>query len=198
MERDSFLFYRSFYEALKDLPKDIQVEVYTAIMEYALYGKLPEKMKPFANSVFTLVKPILDTNLQRYENGKKGGRKRTQLKNKAADNANVTAPALTEEEPYALSFSEETEKMKAETVWKDLVCKKYSITSEEVDARLDAFSIHCNCERGDKPHTGLGDAKRHFQSWMRKAYPPSTNTESSQPAAPSDYTFNGGFGGMDT
>lgn len=198
MERDSFLFYRSFYEALKDLPKDIQVEVYTAIMEYALYGKLQKEMKPFANSVFTLVKPILDTNLQRYENGKKGGRKKIRPKNKPDEDANAGTLPFTEDEPYVLSFSEESEKMKAETVWKDLVCKKYSITPEEVDVRLDAFSIHCNCERGDKPHTSLGDAKRHFQSWMRKAYPLSTNTGPIQPTAPTDYTFNGGFGGMDT
>ncbi len=197
MERDSFLFYRSFYEALKDLPKDIQVEVYTAIMEYALYGNLPKQMKPFANSVFTLVKPILDTNLQRYENGKKGGRKRTQSKSKTAEDTNAAKPPLTIES-YALSFSEETERMKTEAVWKDLVCKRYSITPEEVDTRLDAFSIHCNCERGDKPHTGLSDAKRHFQSWMRKAYPSSTDNEPSQPTPPTDYTFNGGFGGMDT
>lgn len=190
MERNSFLFYRSFYEAIKGLPKDIQLEVYTAIMEYAIYGNLSDEMKPFANSVFTLVRPILDKNLRRYENGRKGGKPRPpKTESKPAAN---TPPA---EEPCSLSFSEETERMKAETVWKESVCMRYSLSPEEMDSRLDAFAMHCNCERSDKPHSSLADAKRHFQSWMRKAYP--SDTAAQPESRPSDYSFNGGFGGKD-
>lgn len=75
MERDSFIFYRSFYEAIRDLPRDIRLEVYTALMEYALYGRLPEGMKPFAKGLFALMKPVIDTNTVRFNNGCKGGRK---------------------------------------------------------------------------------------------------------------------------
>ena len=75
MERDSFIFYKSFYEAIRDLPRDIRLEVYTAIMEYALYGRQPEELKPFAKGIFTLIKPNIDVNTARFENGKKGGRK---------------------------------------------------------------------------------------------------------------------------
>lgn len=71
MERESFIFYRSFYEAIKDLPKDIKLEVFTAIVEYALYGRLPEDLKPFARGMFTLIKPNIDVNIVRFENGKK-------------------------------------------------------------------------------------------------------------------------------
>ncbi len=76
MERDSFIFYRSFYEAIRDLPRDIRLEVYTALMEYALYGRLPEGMKPFAKGLFALMKPVIDTNTVRFNNGCKGGRKK--------------------------------------------------------------------------------------------------------------------------
>ena len=72
--RDSFVFYRSFYDAIKDLPRDVQGEIYTAIMEYSLYGKETENLKPIARSVFTLMKPQTDVNNKRFENGKKGGR----------------------------------------------------------------------------------------------------------------------------
>ena len=72
--RDSFVFYRSFYDAIKDLPRDVQGEIYTAIMEYSLYGKETENLKPIARSVFTLMKPQIDVNNKRFENGKKGGR----------------------------------------------------------------------------------------------------------------------------
>lgn len=72
--RESFIFYRSFYDAIKDLPRDVQGEIYTAIMEYSLYGKETESLKPIARSVFTLMKPQIDVNNKRFENGRKGGR----------------------------------------------------------------------------------------------------------------------------
>lgn len=72
--RESFVFYKSFYDAIKDLPRDVQGEIYTAIMEYSLYGKETENLKPIARSVFTLMKPQIDVNNKRFENGKKGGR----------------------------------------------------------------------------------------------------------------------------
>ncbi|MDV4026196.1 hypothetical protein CMT52_17840 [Elizabethkingia anophelis] len=75
MQRDSFIFYRSFYEAIKELPRDIQGEVLTTIMEYGLEGVTTDNLKPVARAIFTLIKPILDANNQRFVNGSKGGRK---------------------------------------------------------------------------------------------------------------------------
>lgn len=72
--RDSFIFYRSFYDAIKDLPRDIQGEIYTAIMEYSLYGNETDNLKPVARSIFTLIKPQIDVNNKRFQNGRKGGR----------------------------------------------------------------------------------------------------------------------------
>lgn len=60
MQRDSFIFYRSFYEAIKELPRDIQGEVLTTIMEYGLEGVTTDNLKPVARAIFTLIKPILD------------------------------------------------------------------------------------------------------------------------------------------
>lgn len=65
--RDSFIFYRSFYEAIKDFPRDIQGEIYTAIMEYSLYGKETDNLKPVAKSIFLMVKHYID------QQGKPGG-----------------------------------------------------------------------------------------------------------------------------
>lgn len=72
MVRDGFVFYRSFYEAIRELPRDVQGEIYTAIVEYGLYGKETERLKPIARSIFALVKPQLDANTARYVNGKLG------------------------------------------------------------------------------------------------------------------------------
>ena len=85
--RESFIFYKSFYESIKELdPKD-QVQIYNAICEYEFYKKESE-MKGVCKSIFTLIIPQLKANDKRYENGKKGGRPKT--KTKPNDNQNKT------------------------------------------------------------------------------------------------------------
>lgn len=85
--RESFVFYKSFYEAIKHLDGKIQGEIYTAIMEYGLYGNEIE-LGPVAKAMFTLIKPQIDINNKRYENGKKGGCVKT--KQEAKKNQTVT------------------------------------------------------------------------------------------------------------
>lgn len=69
--KNSFVFYRSFYEAIEDLDDATQLEIYKAIAAYSLNGEVPD-LSGFSKTVFTLVKPQLDANNKRYENGKKG------------------------------------------------------------------------------------------------------------------------------
>lgn len=94
--RESFTFHRSIYEAIRDLPRDVQGEIYTAIMEYGLYGNETAQLKPIARSIFTLVKPLLHNDMTRYENGSKGGRpkkpnqNRTETESKPNNNLNIT------------------------------------------------------------------------------------------------------------
>ena len=71
--RDYFLFYRSFFEAISTLPPEMQAEIYPAIVAYALDGTPPQALSPLANSIFKLVKPFIDVNNKRRENGTKGG-----------------------------------------------------------------------------------------------------------------------------
>ena len=68
--RDSVVFYRSFYDAIKNIPEADQLKVYTAIMEYAMNDVQPE-IDGIALAIFLLVKPQIDANNKRYENGKK-------------------------------------------------------------------------------------------------------------------------------
>lgn len=192
--RDSFIFYRSFYEAIKGLPDNIRLEVFTAITEYALYGKQPEKLKPFARGMFTLIKPNLDTNTARYENGKKGGRKpkKAVAPPTAAPETPVIVPPST---PEYSSFEDEVEQIKKDQMWWEPVCMQFQIDKSELDNRLDAFVTHCKVERDNELHPSLKDAKRHFTSWMRKAYA-STEKKSNEQSKPDDYTYKGGFGGL--
>ena len=72
MERQSFIFYKSFYEAIKELPSENQLEIYTAIYEKEFYNNEIE-LKGISKSIYTLILPQLEANNKRYENGKKGG-----------------------------------------------------------------------------------------------------------------------------
>lgn len=71
--QDSFIFYRSFRDAIDDLSTKEQLETLLAICDYALYGIEPS-LKGAPKAIFTLSKPNLDANLKRRKNGKKGGR----------------------------------------------------------------------------------------------------------------------------
>lgn len=73
MKRDSFVFYRSFYKAMNDLPPDVHKRIITAICEYALDGTEPE-LDGISYTVFELIRPQIDANNTRYINGSKGGR----------------------------------------------------------------------------------------------------------------------------
>lgn len=195
MERDSIIFYRSFYEAIKGLPKDIQIEIYTAIMEYGLNGRLEEDLKPVANGMFALMRPIIDANNTRFANGKKGGR--TSRAKKSASAAKTT-PA------YSLSFEDEIALMKADKEWTSSICSDYSISIEEYGDRLNRFLKHCKENRSVKPHDSFDDAKSHLRYWMDKAFKKQTATQPRSEAnsrdidnVPPDYDFDGGFGGQD-
>lgn len=73
MTRDSFIFYRSFYESAAELsPKD-RAAFYEAIINYAFTGEEPET-KGIVKAVFLIAKQSIDANNKKYEMGKKGGR----------------------------------------------------------------------------------------------------------------------------
>lgn len=78
-KRDSFLFYRSFFDAIKTLNKRDQTAVTLGICDYALNGIEP-KVSGAAASVWILIKPVLDANIKRYKNGRHGGRPVTEQK----------------------------------------------------------------------------------------------------------------------
>ena len=73
MQRESFVFYRGFRDAINDCPIDEQLDIYKSIVDYALDGIEPDFLTPFGRVCWKLIKPILDKNWSRYKNGCKGG-----------------------------------------------------------------------------------------------------------------------------
>ena len=89
MKRDSIIFYRSFYEAIKNLKKNEQLTIYSQIYNYAFDG-IEGEIEGVPAAVWELIKPQITANIRRYENGLKGGRPVTKTKPK--HNQTITKP----------------------------------------------------------------------------------------------------------
>lgn len=82
MARDYFVFYRSFYIALKELPAEEFKKTISAVCEYSFDATEPD-LDGIPFMAFELIRPHIDASNKRYEDGKKGGRPR---KNRGLEN----------------------------------------------------------------------------------------------------------------
>lgn len=163
MTRDSFIFYRSFYDAIRDLPREIRGEIYTAIMEYGLYGNETENLKPVARSIFALIRPQLDANNKRFDNGSRGGRPKAQNQTKTKlkpsrnqdetktepnvndnynENVNVNdneneCVAHAHAEKAFEDFNELAAAMKSATAWREQAAMANRLSLAEIDICID-------------------------------------------------------------
>lgn len=72
---DGFIFYTSWFEALSEMPPEIQLEAYQAISAYGCGEDIDlDTMNPWARSVLKTIIPQIDANERRRSNGSKGGR----------------------------------------------------------------------------------------------------------------------------
>ncbi len=120
--RDGFVFYRSFFESFSDLSKKDKLILFDAICNYALNDIDPELTGTPA-AMFKLLKPQVDANNRRYENGKKGGRPKanqTETKTKPNDNQTETKTKPKEKE-------KEKEKVKDKVQVKDKVKEQLQV-----------------------------------------------------------------------
>ena len=70
-EKESFVFYRSFFEALQDLKDKERLKVYDAICDLAL-NENDTKLTGIAKTIFTLIRPQILSNTKKYKDGQKG------------------------------------------------------------------------------------------------------------------------------
>ena len=67
MERKQFTWYRSYYDALKELPEEEFRAIVLAVCAYALDGEEPE-LSGVARAIFTLIRPTLEVGRSKAEN----------------------------------------------------------------------------------------------------------------------------------
>ena len=73
VQRNSFMFYRSYFEIIQVLEPQDQIVLLKAIAKYSLDGKEPN-LKGLLKAIFIIVKPQIDINQKKYESGCKGGK----------------------------------------------------------------------------------------------------------------------------
>ncbi len=77
MKRDGFLFYRSFYDAIRLLPEPgDRLRAYEAIMAYALDDEPMDRDEGVWAAMLTLIRPVLDASKRKAESGRRGGEAR--------------------------------------------------------------------------------------------------------------------------
>lgn len=91
MERKQFTWYRSYYDALKEIPAEEFRAIVLAVCAYALDGEEPE-LSGVARAIFTLIRPTLEVGRSKAENrsraeqtsfsAEQDGNKREQAENK--------------------------------------------------------------------------------------------------------------------
>jgi len=88
--RESFIFYRSFFDAISKLDDKKRLKMYDLIANFALNEEEIETKYEICEQLFCLIKPQLLANNKRFEDGKKGGRpkkiKTTGFENKKPNN----------------------------------------------------------------------------------------------------------------
>lgn len=73
--RKQFTFYRSYYDAIQELPKKDQSAIILAVCAYAIYEEEPKGLSAAASTAFKLIRPTLDAGRKKAESGKQGGSK---------------------------------------------------------------------------------------------------------------------------
>ena len=87
--RDSMVFYRSFFEAIKDLNFEQQGIIFNAIFDYGLNFNEPN-LDGICKTIWTLIKPQLDANIKKFHNGRQPKEKQNTSKPEAKHKQNVS------------------------------------------------------------------------------------------------------------
>lgn len=108
-KKESFVFYETFYEQLKDFDDATKLKFYEAIITYGLYNIQPEGFSVLENAVWKGIEFAINSAKKRretnIENGKKGGRpalksKKYEVEYKVKEIGTSETESCTEQEIY--------------------------------------------------------------------------------------------------
>ena len=125
--RNSFIFYASYAEAFKELNGKDRLQVMDALIAFAIEGREVD-LTGVPKAIFTLIRPTIEANIQRYENGKKGAEYGARGGRPRSKNPN----GVSEENPYG-DMNENTDGVQNETPYKEKDKDKEQVSKKERD-----------------------------------------------------------------
>ena len=139
--RESFVFYRSFLGAIREMEEPDQLAMFWAICNYALTGEEPALQSAIQRAVFAVIRPSIDTNIAKREGGKRGGRPRTRTEKTIPQNAetigfenkNLPEQGFSSENQESRRFSEP----ESTVTVTEAVTAAEAVFSKDPDSRTD-------------------------------------------------------------
>ena len=164
--RDSILMYKSHCDALEALPPEQFKAAVTAIWKYGMEDIEPEG-DPVTVAMVGMVRPLIDKNNKRYENGRKGGRPENQAETKRNQNGESNNQNAEHEnqngESDNLKEKGERRKVKGET-------KKDILSAEPTEYPYKAVIDYLNEKAGTGYKDKSKDTRRHIKARFDEGY----------------------------
>lgn len=171
---ESFVFYRSFRDAIEEMTDENKLATLLAICDYALYGVEPDLKDAMSRAVLTVARPSIDANKGRRANGKLGGRPPKKPMVSDSENHRFSKMESTETETVSESVSEtgakETDKPPRPRFVPPDVPEVEAYCSERKNGIDPAAFIDYYAARGWKLNGGqtMKDWKAAVRTWERR------------------------------
>ena len=172
--KHGFVFYRSWLEAIEELPDALMFELLKAITYYGLNQEEPAEMTQAARSYWKLIKPVIEANNRRYENGKKAKQKQNGSKTEANEKQEGSKTEANEKQNRSVRIKEDKKlgikevknyRIEEDEAVVELFAMQLSTTKEEIIRLMVYFDNYLKSI--DKQHPNITEYKRHFSNWVR-------------------------------
>lgn len=94
--RDSFVIFKNWTDAINALPEEYQLEAYKALIEYAITGEIPSQTTAVTKAILISFSVSIQNSICRHkasiENGKKGGRPKKASKENEGESKSKNNP----------------------------------------------------------------------------------------------------------
>lgn len=195
-------FYKSYWEALKDLPDTDRLKMYDIIFSFAFTGEEPE-VNGLLKSLWLLICPNLEKSIHKTAanmiNGQKGGRplkteKPTNNPNETQQKPTQKADISLNEEERIKTYGLKTNGLKSETISKKRFCPP---TLEEIKTYCEERQNDVDAERFFDYYSANGwvqgkgtpikDWKACIRTWEKSSF---KNVNSQKPTTPQKEIYN--------
>lgn len=176
---------------MSELSDTDKLIMYEAISDYSLDLKEPELIG-FPKALFSLIRPILDANIQRWRNGNKGGAPKGNINNKGKKKLTESQPKVNQDTTESQANKDKDKdkdkntlskesvrdfdslsikhQLLSDETWKESVCMQSMLGLSfmaMIPEQVDKFVSYIISIGEEHSISSLSDAKRRFTYWWQ-------------------------------